>query len=406
MKLPLFITTRYIKSKNESKFFSLISVITIGGIALGVTVLIIAISILNGFEKSIGDNIIKFNSHINISSFGNRNLVNADLTKTKLENELSNQIQSLSPYISKKVIISKKDLAEGVILNGIDSNFSKKSFKNIIKFGGYGLTDNSFSIIIGQKLAEKLSIKLNDKIVIFALNNDEPPSLSNLPIVEQFIVTGIYESGMAEYDDINTYINLNTANNFFEIKNEVSGFNINLFEISKIDSVKNHLTNFLGYPFYVKSFRDINKHIFTWLELQKQPIPIILGLIIIVAVFNIVGAILMLIIQKTEAIGVLKSMGAKSKQIVQIFLTQGIFLGLVGILLGNLLAFILSKIQVDYKIISLPEQIYFLSSVPISIQIETYLFVSTIAFSISVLVSLIPSYVASKIQPITAIKFK
>lgn len=406
MKLPLFITSRYIKSKNESKFFSLISVITIGGIALGVTVLIIAISILNGFEKSIGDNIIKFNSHINISSFGNRNLVNADLTKTKLENELSNQIQSLSPYISKKVIISKKDLAEGVILNGIDSNFSKKSFKNIIKFGGYGLADNSFSIIIGQKLAEKLSIKLNDKIVIFALNNDEPPSLSNLPIVEQFIVTGIYESGMAEYDDINAYINLNTANNFFEIKNEVSGFNINLFEISKIDSVKNHLTNFLGYPFYVKSFRDINKHIFTWLELQKQPIPIILGLIIIVAVFNIVGAILMLIIQKTEAIGVLKSMGAKSKQIVQIFLTQGIFLGLLGILIGNLSAFILSKIQVDYKIVSLPEQIYFLSSVPISIQIETYLFVSTIAFSICVLVSLIPSYVASKIQPITAIKFK
>lgn len=406
MKLPFFITSRYIKSKNESKFFSLISVITVVGIALGVTVLIIAISILDGFEKSIGDNIIKFNSHINISSFGNRNLVNANLTKIKIENELSNQILSLSSYISKKVIISKKNLAEGVILNGIDSNFSKNSFNNIIKSGNYDLTDNSFSIIIGQKLAEKLSIKLNDKIVIFALNNDEPPSLSNLPIVEQFIVTGIYESGMAEYDDINAYINLNTANNFFEIKNEVSGFNINLFEISKIDSIKNHLTNFLGYPFYVRSFRDINKHIFTWLELQKQPIPIILGLIIIVAVFNIVGAILMLIIQKTEAIGVLKSMGAKSKQIVQIFLIQGIFLGLLGILIGNLLAFSLSKIQVDYKIISLPEQIYFLSSVPISIQIETYFFVSVIAFSICVIVSLIPSYIASKIQPITAIKFK
>ena len=115
-------------------------------------------------------------------------------------------------------------------------------------------------------------------LLLLLLNNDQPPSLSNLPVVEQFIVSAIYESGMAEYDDIYAYINFTVANNFFEFENEVTGYNINLNDITKIDSVKKELSKILSYPFYVKSYRDINRHIFTWLELQQKPIPIVLGL--------------------------------------------------------------------------------------------------------------------------------
>ncbi|MCP5061810.1 MAG: FtsX-like permease family protein, partial [Ignavibacteriae bacterium] len=136
-----------------------------------------------------------------------------------------------------------------------------------------------------------------------------------------------------------------------------------------------------------------------------QPIPIILALIIIVAIFNIVGALLMLIIQKTEAIGILKSMGASKFQIVQIFVFQGLYLSVIGIVAGNIFAFTLSWLQNTYKIISLPEQIYFLSSVPISINIETYILVSGLALLLCFLAALIPSYIAARIQPITAIKF-
>ena len=145
--------------------------------------------------------------------------------------------------------------------------------------------------------------------------------------------------------------------------------------------------------------------IFTWLELQQKPIPIVLGLIIIVAIFNIVGAVLMLIIQKTGAIGILRSMGASGKQIIQIFIFQGITLAIVGILIGNLLALLLSWLQNEFKIIELPEQIYYLSNVPISINIETYFIVSILGLILSLFASLIPSYIASRIRPITAIKF-
>jgi lipoprotein-releasing system permease protein len=405
MKLPLFITNRYIKAKGNSKFLSLISVITIAGIVLGVTVLIMAISILNGFEKNISQNIIKFNAHINISGFSQKPLPDHYLTEKKLREELQEKYTALSPYIERKVILSKKNRAEGIILQGIDSSAVENSLKRIIIEGNYKLSKNSFGIIIGKKLAEKINVKLGDKIMVFALNNNEPPSLSNMPIIEQFKITGIYESGMAEYDDIHAYCNFKIAENFFEINDEVTGYNINLADISKIDSIKQVLNAQLPYPFHVRTYKELNRQVFTWLELQKQPIPIILGLIIIVAIFNIVGALLMLVIQKTEAIGVLKSMGTSKLQIVQIFVLQGLYLAAIGIALGNIIAFTLSWLQNTYKIIPLPEQIYFLSSVPISINLDTYIIVSLLALLLCFLASLIPSYIASRIRPIAAIKF-
>ncbi|MCB9210637.1 MAG: ABC transporter permease [Ignavibacteriales bacterium] len=403
MNFPFFIAKRYINYNKGSKFFSLISLITIGGIGLGITVLIIAISILNGFENSISENIIKFNSHINISGYSDRNLLDHRLVETRLKSKIEGVYSEFSSYISKKVIISKKNLAEGILLNGIEPEFAVNSLSRIVKKGEIKLDENG--IIIGQKLADKFNLDINNKLTVFALNNDQPPSLTNLPIIDQFKVVAIYESGMAEYDDIYAYINFNTAANFFELDDEVSGYNINLYDISKIDSIKTELSKMLSYPFYVRSYRDINKHIFTWLELQQKPIPIVLGLIIIVAVFNIVGAVLMLIIQKTDAIGVLRSMGANGKQIIQIFMFQGVTLALTGILLGNALALLLSWLQNEFKIITLPEQIYYLSSVPIEIKAEIYLLVSVLGFLLAVITSFLPSYIASRIQPITAIKF-
>lgn len=405
MSLPLYLAKRYIRFNRGSKFLSLISVITIGGIALGVAVLIMAISILNGFEKNISENIIKFNAHINISGFSSKNLLDHKLIEEKLKNTLAGEYSNFSSYISKKVIISKKNSAEGIILNGIDSNYAKIALNNIIKKGSEDFSKNPFGIIIGKKLAEKFNVGLGDKLTAFAFNNDEPPSLTNLPIVEQFNIIAIYESGMAEYDDIHGFIKFSVANQFFELDNEVTGYNINIKNFEKIDSVKKQLSDMLSYPFYVRTYKDINRHIFTWLELQKKPIPIVLGLIIIVAIFNIVGAVLMLIIQKTGAIGILRSMGANSKQIIQLFIFQGLSLAILGIVIGNGLALFLSYLQNEFKIITLPEQIYYLSSVPISINLEIYLIISAIGFLIAFLTSLIPSYIASRIKPITAIKF-
>lgn len=405
MNFSFQIANRYIRSKKGAKFLSLISVITIAGISLGIAVLIMAISILSGFDKTVSENIIKFNAHINISGFSSKNLPNYDSNYKIIENALRGKYSSISPYISQKVLITKTDFTDGILLTGIDSGYAEQSLKKILVKGNLNLNSNEFNVIIGKKLAVNLKVMVGDFINVISMRNDEIPSLSNFPTIEQFKITGIYESGMAEYDDIYAYVNFETAKSIFEIKNEVSGFNINVKNISEIDSLKDKLQSILPYPYYTRGYREINKHIFTWLELQQKPIPIVLGLIIIVAIFNIVGALLMLIIQKTEAIGVLKSMGANRKQIIQIFVFQGLFLAGVGIILGNFLAFILSWIQNTYKIISLPSQIYYLSSVPIFIDVKVYILISLLGIILAFLASLIPSFIASRIQPIKAIKF-
>ncbi len=210
---------------------------------------------------------------------------------------------------------------------------------------------------------------------------------------------------MAQFDDLNAYVNISAAQKLFDIGDNVTGYDIKLNNISKIDSLTESLSEKLGFPYSVKSIYQNYRGIFTWIALQKKPIPIILGLIIIVAVFNIIGTLLMIVLEKISAIGILKSLGATRRQIIYIFINQGIFLAIIGILLGNILAYLLMDIQLQYKIISIPSSVYFMSTVPILLSVQTFAEVSGITFILCIVVSFIPSYIASKIQPVSTLRF-
>ncbi|MGE5795223.1 MAG: ABC transporter permease, partial [Ignavibacteria bacterium] len=223
---------------------------------------------------------------------------------------------------------------------------------------------------------------------------------------KRFIITGIFESGMAEYDDLNAYVSLDEAQELFEIGDNITGYDIKLKNISKINSCKDYLSDKLRYPHAVRSIYQIHRNIFTWIELEKKPIPIVLGLITIVAVFNIIGTLLMIVLEKTNAIGTMKSLGARKRQIVAIFLYHGGFLAAARIILGNLLAFILTWLQLEYSIISLPSSVYFVSKVPVSLSWEIFLEVSALTLVLCFLASFIPSYIGSKVQPISTLRFQ
>jgi len=201
------------------------------------------------------------------------------------------------------------------------------------------------------------------------------------------------------------YIKLSDAQLLFDIGDNVTGYNIKLGDISRIDSLTKYLAKKLRYPHAVKSIYQSHRNIFTWIELQKKPIPIVLGLIIIVAVFNIIGTLLMVVLEKTNSIGVLKSLGAKGKQIVGIFIIQGFILAVMGIILGNALATILIQIQLKFDVISLPSSVYFMSNVPILMRLDTYLIVSVLTFFLCIFASIIPSFIASRIRPIESLRF-
>lgn len=405
MYLPLFISKKYTLSRKDSRFITFISSISILGIALGVATLIIALSILKGFANTLTTKIIDFDSHIEINSYQTI-LPDYHYVLPALEKKLNKSVLSINPFVSKLAIISSGKIKDGVNIKGIRPSDKWKGLQANLVEGTFELSDSSLpTIIIGKKLANKLFVKIGSKVTLFGLNNDKIPSIDNPPNIERFIVSGIFESGMAQYDDLNAYVNLKSAQSLFGIGDNITGYDIRVKDISKIDSLSNYLANTMPYPNNVKSIYQLHRNIFTWIDLQKKPIPIILALIIIVAAFNIVGTLLMIVLEKTKSIGILKSMGAKRKQIILIFLYQGIFLAIIGIILGNILAYALSYLQLHFNIITIPSSVYMMSSVPILLSINTFILVSAITLILCILASVIPSFIASKIKPITAIRF-
>ena len=405
MYLPFFISKKYTLSRKDSKFITFISTISILGIALGVATLIIALSILNGFANTLTSKIIDFDSHIEINSYKTI-LPDYHVVLPELEKNLDKSVVAINPFVSKLAIISSGKIKDGVNIKGIRATDKWTGLRQNLVKGNLDLKDSGLpSIVIGKKLANKLLVKIGSKVTLFGLSADKIPSAENPPNIERFVVTGIFESGMAQYDDLNAYVSLKSAQDLFSLGDNITGYDIKAKNISKIDSLTTYLSNTLTYPNNVKSIYQMHRNIFTWIELQKKPIPIILALIIIVAAFNIVGTLLMIVLEKTRSIGILKSLGAKKKQIISIFLYQGIFLALIGIIIGNLLAYILSFIQLHFNIISIPSSVYMMSTVPILLSINTFVLVSAITFVLCIFASVVPSFIAAKINPINAIRF-
>ncbi len=403
MNFAFFVSRRYILSNKDSRLLNLISVISIVGISLGVATLIIALSVLNGFEKTLTQKITDFDSHIKILSY-KESLPKADEYLLKLKNKLNDQIDFISPSISKLAIISTKNRKEGINIKGIVEAKEIDKIKSNMIEGELNL-DKENSLVIGKTLATKLLIKVGDKVTLFALKNDKIPSMDDLPNIQNFFVDGIFESGMAEYDNMIGYTGLSTAQNLFSMPGEINGIDIKLNSVNKIDSIAQVIRKELRYPYYARTIYEIYRNIFSWIELQKKPIPIVLGLIIIVAVFNIISALLMLVLEKTNAVGILKSLGAKGSSIIKIFFYQGIYLSAIGIIAGNILAWFLMFLQLELDIIKVPSSVYFVTRVPIELSLDVFLLVSIVTFILALLAAVIPSYFASRINPVSALRF-
>jgi lipoprotein-releasing system permease protein len=403
MLFPLYISKRFTFSKKDSRFFSFISVISIIGISLGVATLIIALSILKGFEKTITNKIIDFDSHIKIGSFTTI-LPDYHNGLPKIKSLLGSYLLEINPSASSLAIITSKRGTEGINIIGVLPDNKLRGIKENMILGKIILDDPS-SIIIGKKLADKIYAKPGDKVTLFTLKNDKIPSPENMPNIKNFVISGIFESGMAEFDDAFAYVNLTAAQSLLKIGDNVNGYDIRVNDITKIDSLNRLLQAKLRYPYKSASIYDLHRNIFTWIDLQKKPIPIVLGLIIIVAVFNIIGTLLMMVLEKTNAIGILKSLGSSGKQITAVFLFQGIVLALAGIILGNIIGFLLMEIQLKYNIITLPASVYFMSTVPIYLSVIIFGSVSVLTLLLCILASIIPSYVASRIKPVSTIRF-
>jgi len=378
------------------------------GVALGVAALIIVTSVLNGFQLEITNKVAGLVSHIQLNAYDQKEKIEGIANYPKVITELKNDfkdITGISPYVQREALIKYKNTVEGIILKGVDSQTDISTAKNKIIAGEYNLNpiDTTYSrIFIGEKLAKKMNIEVGNKVFVFGLKG--VPSPVNPPKIKQFIVAGTYETGLKDYDDVYIYTDLKTAQKIFDLSDNISGIEMNMKTIDNLDLTARSINEKLGYPYTAKSMFKIFRNLFTWVELQKTPAPIVLSMIILVATFNIVGTLLMLVLEKTNSIGILKSLGSSNRDIMKIFILDGLIIGFVGIILGNILGIGLCLLELKFKFFALPEN-YYMKNVPILLQPEYIIAVSLISFVLCFLATTIPAYFASKISPIKSLKF-
>lgn len=259
-------------------------------------------------------------------------------------------------------------------------------------------------LLLGSKLARRLNVDAGDTVFIFGVEG--LPSPLNPPRVLPFVVTGTYETGMSEYDDLYGYTSIKAASYLFDIpEGSVSGFDIMVADLTQIENTADLLQKTLGYPYYPRTMYQMYRNLFAWIELQKKPIPLIIALIILVATLNLVGTLLMIVLEKINAVGVLKTLGASRRSISRIFLIEGAFIGTAGTLIGAALSYALLEIQSRYNLIHIPGDVYFMNTVPVSIQMSDFFVIGGIAFVLSLIASYLPARVASSFDPLESVRF-
>lgn len=407
MRQKLRFTIQFLSPRKSGARMSLFSTIVIAGIALGVTTLIIALSVFSGFESTLREKLISLDSHIQITGFSDRQLPDTSRNMSIIRNIAGEKLAAIYPVISNAGIAGKGKLKEGIIIRGVQEDYLPGKINLQVSSGDFKLTGGELpTAVVGKTVADKLFIKPGDNIILFLPEKGLTSTLSPENIaIQRFRVSGIFESGMAKYDDNFIYINISTAAGLLGFENSVSSYELKLNTIAGIDTLVNNLQDNLDYPHYVRSVFDINQALLTWIDLQKKPIPIVLGLIILVAAFNIISAILVLILSKVNSIGTLRVLGMKRSDIVTMFLLKGLLLGSGGIAIGNLLALLLSLIQLQFNIITLPASVYFVSKVPLSIEPFNYLITSGIAFVLVLMISVVPAFLAASIRPVQSVRF-
>ena len=397
MNISFYLSLRHIQSKHKSGFARTASILSILGLSIGISALLITLFILNGFERVISEKITEIDGHIRIKHFLNEPLNPSEYELDK--KFLNNNSFSQGVFIQRPALLRKGQLAEGVIVEGMNNTDLNFIDKLLVK----GYSDLSHKeVIIGQRLAELYKIKINDKVTLFDLST----IYKNRKRFMQFSVRGIFNSGMTEFDKNSIYIKIEDAKTLFKMEEQISGYILRLKNVGELDNINKLINSNISYPLMSMSWKEKNRALYKWLKVQRWPILFIFGLITLVAIVNIASSLLMIIIDKTKQIGLLSAIGMPRKKIKEIFLIKGLIIGFFGTFIGSLIAVILAFLQNNYKIIGVPEDIYFMNFIPIDIDFKQILMISLISLIVSSLVSYWPSIRSSKIPPAEALKYE
>ena len=402
------ITFRYLKTRKKDGFLNIISIFSFIGISLGVAVLIIVMSVMNGFRTELISKIVGFNAHVTVKPYEN------SISLDKLnDNNLKLISKELIFSNSGEAIVISKDYTKGLVLRGYSSkNFPKLDVVKKGKLIGESnqLLENSISI--GKELSFNLGLNIGDRVSIMSPVGIET-IIGSLPRQETFIISSIFDSGLADFDANIAFINLDTLESFFDLDKKKRNLEIYLNNPSNIDEIKNQIQKIFDNEF-VYTWADMNSSLFSALKVERNVMFIILSLIIIVAAFNIISGLTILVKNKTRDIAILKSIGVLNKSIIKIFFLIGVIIGTTatffGIFLGVMFSLYIENLREflssTFNISLFPEEIYFLSTMPSEINPKSIFIISLCSIFVTIIVSIFPAIKASKLDPVKGLKYE
>ncbi|MGA2314891.1 MAG: lipoprotein-releasing ABC transporter permease subunit [Thermodesulfobacteriota bacterium] len=418
MRYEWFIGLRYLKAKRKQTFISIITIISIAGVMVGVMTLIVVLAVMSGFEKTLKEKILGTQAHLVLLKANQEGMDHYEEAAKKVQEVKG--VVSAAPFIFNQVMLSSESNVSGVVIKGIDpdrvgkvtelAHNMKAGRLQDLKEGGEG---DSPGIILGVELAKHLGVSLNEAIqVISPLGTMTPMGM--MPKMKRFRVVGIFYSGMYEYDNTMAYVSLESAQKFFGMGARVTGIEIKTNDIYKVKEIGKEIRQKMGFPFWTKDWMEMNRNLFSALKLEKIAMFIILVLIVLVAAFNIISTLIMVVMEKHKDIAILKSMGAPSKGILKIFVIEGGVIGVVGTVFGTILglaaALNLEKITgfvenlFGFKILA--SDVYYIDKLPSQVNpLDIALIVMT-AILISLLATLYPSWRASRLDPAEALRYE
>ncbi len=418
-----YIATRYIVAPKRQRFTSFISCMAVLGVTIGVMALIVVIAVMDGFQKELQDRLIGINAHIIVQRLGGeiqnypalvKKLEGVTLYKhglsglwARVRGQGKVRVTAVLPCINLQGLISSGQGQSGVVIRGVDSQIALKVFKNLrFKGGGFSQLSDSFppGIILGKRLAANLGVSLGDKVRLIVPEGQITP-FGLLPKIKTFKVVGLFETGLYEFDASLAFIALATAQQLLSLRQAVTMLEVRISDPFYAEEFSKALSQKLGFPYWTIDWKRMNASLFSALRLEKTAMFVILTLIVLVAAFNIVAALIMLVSEKREDIAILKSMGTSNASILRIFMLTGFLLGAVGVALGIVGGLGLCAFLAHYPLIKLPTDVYYVDHLPVLIQALDVTVISVSALILALLATIYPARQASQLPPAEVLRY-
>ncbi len=408
MSFEWFVAWRYLRAKRKTRFISIISIISIVGVAVGVMALTVVLAVMNGFEEEIHRRIIGINAHVILLKYGAEPVTDYQtLTETV---ETVPGVVAAAPFTYAKGVLRGNERSDGGVIRGTDlvqegrvTDVLESITPRIETLASE--PGETPKMVLGDELALRLRAQVGDTVAVTSPFDYVMTPMGLMPSVAGFEVVGLYSSGMYEYDQQLVYIDLDDARSLFGLGDGVTGIEVRVEDPYKAPEIAAAIVDRVGgFPYRANNWIQLNRNLFTWMKTEKRVMFWILSLIIMVAAFNIASTLIMVVMEKTKDIGVMKSMGATARSIMRIFVAEGLVSGVAGTIIGSVGGYVLATLLDRYQFISLPGDVYPIETLPVLMRLSDFVLVALAAIAISFVAALYPSWKASKLDPVEAIR--